>query len=79
MDDLYTKWRTMWDAKEYTTQLFFLANVIIAFYIGSRAFSASASGGTATKKFITLGLGVGYFILVLVAYLQLVPKVNPYG
>lgn len=79
MDDLYTKWRTMWDAKEHTTQLFFLANVIIAIYIGSRAFTANAAEGTASKRRIILGLGVGYFILVLAAYFQLVPKVNPYG
>lgn len=77
MDDLYIKWKTMWDAKEYTTQLFFLANIIIALIIAYRPFRASAEG-TIAKKGITAALGVGYLILVLVAYFQLVPTVSPY-
>ena len=79
MDDLYIKWKTMWDAKEYTTQLFFLANVIIALYIGSRGLNSVSPGGTAAKRGMIFAVGVGYLILVLVAYFQLVPKVNPYG
>lgn len=79
MDDLYTKWKTMWDAKEYTTQIFFLLNVIIALYIGSRGMTASAQGSTMAKRGMIFGIGVAYLILVLVAYFQLVPKVNPYG
>ena len=78
MDDLYIKWKTMWDAKEYTTQLFFLANVIIALIIAAKPFSADAAGTTIAKRGMTFVLGIGYLILVLVAYFQLVPTVSPY-
>ena len=77
MDDLYIKWKTMWDAKEYTTQLFFLANVVIALVIAARPFHVDA-GATAVKRGMTFTLGIGYLILVLVAYFQLVPTVSPY-
>ena len=77
MDDLYIKWKTMWDAKEYTTQLFFLANVIIALIIAYKPFQANAEG-TMVKKGITFALGIGYLVLTLVAYFQLVPTVSPY-
>lgn len=79
MDDLYTKWKTMWDAKEYTTQLFFLANVIIALYIGSRSMTTSAQGSTMAKRGMIFGVGAAYLLIVVAGYLQLVPKVNPYG
>ena len=77
MDDLYIKWKTMWDAKEYTTQLFFLANVVIALIIAAKPFQAG-NEGTAVKRFMTFGLGIGYLVLVVVAYFQLVPTVSPY-
>jgi len=79
MDDLYTKWKTMWDAKEYTTQIFFLVNVIIALYISSRGMTTTAQGSTMSKRGMIFGVGIVYLILVIVGYLQLVPKVNPYG
>ena len=78
MDDLYVRWRTMWDAKEYTTQLFFLANVIIALVIAARPFMGEQEGTTMVKRGILFGLGIGYLILVLIAYFQLVPTVSPY-
>lgn len=77
MDDLYIKWKTMWDAKEYTTQLFFLFNVIVAFVIMYKPLQAN-NEGTATKRGITFGVGLAYLIIVLVGYLQLVPTVSPY-
>lgn len=79
MDDLYTKWKTMWDAKEFTTQIFFLIHVFIAFYIASRGMTASAQGSTMAKRGMIVSIGLAYLILVLVGYFQLVPKVNPYG
>ena len=51
MDDLYTKWKTMWDAKEPTTQMFFLINAIIALIITSKAFSKNSE----TKFLIKTG------------------------
>ena len=78
MDDLYVKWKTMWDAKEYTTQLFFLANIIIALIIMAKPFTGDSEGSTVAKRGIMFGLGIGYLILVLVAYFQLVPTVSPY-
>ncbi len=78
MDDLYIRWRTMWDAKEYTTQLFFLANVIIALVIASKPFRMSEEGTTIAKRGVTFALGIGYLVLVLVAYFQLVPTFSPY-
>lgn len=79
MDDLYTKWKTMWDAKEYTTQIFFLLQAIIAFYITSRGMGTSAQGSTMAKRGMIVGIGIAYLILVLVGYFQLIPKINPYG
>ena len=78
MDDLYVKWKTMWDAKEYTTQLFFLANIIIALIIMAKPFTGDNESTTIAKRGIMFGLGIGYLILVLVAYFQLVPTVSPY-
>lgn len=78
MDDLYIKWKTMWDAKEYTTQLFFLANVIIALIIAAKPFTGNNDDATLAKRGILFSLGIGYLILVLVAYFQLVPTVSPY-
>lgn len=78
MDDLYIKWKTMWDAKEYTTQLFFLANVIIALVIAAKPFRGDQEGATIVKRGVTFALGIGYLVLVLVAYFQLVPTFSPY-
>ena len=77
MDELYIKWKTMWDAKEYTTQFFFLFSAVIALIIMSGPFKAN-NEGTMTKKGITFAVGLGYLILVIVGYLQLVPTVSPY-
>lgn len=77
MDDLYTKWKTMWDAKEWGTQGFFLAMAIIGLVIMSQPFRSN-SEGTAMKKGITFAIGLGYLILVIVGYFQLVPKISSY-
>jgi len=77
MDDLYIKWKTMWDAQEHTTQLFFLANAFIGIYIASRPLRANAEGSIA-KRGITCAFGIGYLILVIIAYFQLVPTYSPY-
>ena len=78
MEDLFVKWRTMWDAKELTVQLFFLANLIIAFYVATLPLRSSGKEITAANKMIMLGFGIGYAILVIVAYFQLVPTFSPY-
>lgn len=78
MDDLYIKWKTMWDAQEHTTQLFFLANVIIALVIAAKPFRGDQEGATIAKRGITFAFGIGYLILVLVAYFQLIPTFSPY-
>ena len=67
----------MWDAKEYTTQAFFFASAVIALIIMSGPLRAN-NEGTATRKGITFAIGLGYLILVIVGYLQLVPTVSPY-
>ena len=77
MDDLYIKWKTMWDAKEYTTQAFFFANAVVALIIMSGPLRAN-NEGTAVRKGITFAIGIGYLVLVVVGYLQLVPTVSPY-
>ena len=77
MDDLYTKWKTMWDAKEPTTQMFFLINAIIALIISSKAFTKNSETTTA-KRAIILSIGIGYLAIVITGYLQLVPTVSPY-
>ena len=77
MDDIYIKWKTMWDAKEYTTQLFFLFNAIVAFVIMYKPMQAN-SEATAVKRGITFAVGLGYLIIVIVGYLQLVPTFSPY-
>ncbi len=77
MDDLYIKWKTMWDAKEYTTQFFFLFMAIIGLIIMSGPFRSN-NEGTMVKKGMTFAIGLGYLILVIVGYLQLVPTVSPY-
>ena len=35
--DLYDKWKMMWDAKEWSTQGFFLVNAFVALVIISQA------------------------------------------
>ena len=35
--DLYDKWKMMWDAKEWSTQGFFLVNAFVALVIMSQA------------------------------------------
>lgn len=77
MDDLYTKWKTMWDAKEWGTQGFFLAMAIVGIMIMANPLRAN-SEGTAVKKGITFAIGLAYLILVIVGYLQLVPKISSY-
>ena len=69
----------MWDAKEYTTQLFFLANLVIALYIASLPIRSTGKEITATNKTIMLVFGIGYAILIIIAYFQLVPTFSPYG
>lgn len=77
MDDLYVKWRTMWDAKEWSTQGFFFVNALVAFVIMSQPLKAN-NEGTAAKKGMTFGIGLAYLIVVIIGYLQLVPTVSPY-
>lgn len=77
MDDLYIKWKTMWDAKEPTTQMFFLINAVIALIISSKAFTKNTETTTA-KRAIILFIGVAYLAIVILGYLQLVPTVSPY-
>ena len=79
MDDLYIKWRTMWDAKEYTTQFFFLANLLVAFYIVSIPMRSSGKDITVLNRTIMIAFGIGYAILVITAYFELVPTFSPYG
>jgi hypothetical protein len=75
--DLYDKWKMMWDAKEWSTQGFFLVNAFVALVIMSQAIKNN-DGSTGTKRGITFGIGAIYLILVVVGYLQLVPTVSPY-
>lgn len=75
--DLYDKWKMMWDAKEWSTQGFFLVNAFVALVIMSQAVKNN-DGSTSTKRGITFGIGAVYLILVVVGYLQLVPTVSPY-
>lgn len=79
MDDLFIKWRTMWDAKEYTIQLFFLFNFLAAVYIASLPIRSTGKEITSTNKSIMIVFGIGYAALVIFAYLQLVPTFSPYG
>ena len=79
MEELFVKWRTMWDAKEYTTQLFFLFNLIFAFYVTWLPFRASSKEITATNRGIMIVFGIGYALLTIYAYFQLVPTFSPYG
>ena len=78
MEELFVKWRTMWDAKEYTTQLFFLANLIIAGYITWSPFRTAGSDITALNRGIIVAFGIFYEILTVFAYFQLVPTFSPY-
>jgi uncharacterized membrane protein SirB2 len=75
--DLYDKWKMMWDAKEWSTQGFFLVNAFVALVIISQAVKNN-DGSTSTKRGITFVIGAVYLILVVVGYLQLVPTVSPY-
>ena len=77
MDDLYIKWKTMWDAKEYTTQAFFFVNAAIAIFIMTGPLRAN-NEGTAARKGMTFAIGLAYLILIIVGYFQLVPTVSPY-
>lgn len=79
MDDLFIKWRTMWDAKEYTIQLFFLFNLCAALYIASLPLRSSGKDITSLNRTIMIVFGLGYALLVVFAYLQLVPTFSPYG
>lgn len=75
---LYEKWKMMWDAKEWSTQGFFLANAFAALVIMSQAVKTNNDGSTLVKRGITFGIGVLYLIVVITGYLQLVPTVSPY-
>lgn len=77
MDDIFTKWKIMWDAGEWGTQGFFIAMAIVGVVIMANPFSANAEG-TAVKKGITFAIGLSYLILVIVGYFQLVPKASSY-
>lgn len=77
MDDIYTKWKAMWDAKEYTTQGFFFVSAVIALIIMSGPLRAN-NEATMAKRGLMFAIGLGYLILVIVGYLQLVPKVSSY-
>ena len=79
MDDLFIKWRTMWDAKEYTTQFFFLANLLVALYIASIPMRSTGRDVTALNRTIMVVFGIGYAILVIFAYFELVPTFSPYN
>ena len=79
MDDLFIKWRTMWDAKEYTTQFFFLANLLVALYIASIPMRSTGRYVTALNRTIMVVFGIGYAILVIFAYFELVPTFSPYN
>jgi hypothetical protein len=79
VDDLFIKWRTMWDAKEFTIQLFFLFNFLAALYVASLPLRSSGKDITMANRVIMIGFGIGYAILVVFAYFQLVPTFSPYG
>lgn len=79
MDDLFIKWRTMWDAKEYTIQLFFLFNLATALYIASLPLRSTGKDITSMNRAIMIVFGIGYAILVIYAYFSLVPTFSPYG
>ncbi|QMU61863.1 MAG: hypothetical protein GKR92_09215 [Gammaproteobacteria bacterium] len=79
MDDLFIKWRTMWDAKEYTIQLFFLFNFLTALYVASLPLRSGGKDITAMNRSIMIGFGVGYAVLVVFAYFQLIPTFSPYS
>jgi len=78
VEELFIKWRTMWDAKEHTTQLFFLSNLIIAAYIVWTPFRTGGADITAVNRGIIIVVGIGYAILTIYAYLALVPTFSPY-
>ncbi len=77
MDDLYTKWKAMWDAQEWGTQGFFLAMAIVGILIMANPLRAN-NEGTAVKKGITFAIGLAYLIIVIIGYFQLVPKISSY-
>ena len=79
MDDLFVKWRTMWDAKEYTTQIFFLVNFLVALYISSIPLRSSGKDISVLNRTIMAVFGISYALLVLFAYFQLVPTFSPYN
>jgi len=79
VDDIFVKWRTMWDAKEYTIQLFFLANFLAALYIASIPLRATGKDITTLNRAIMFLFGIGYAILIVFAYFQLVPTFSPYN
>ena len=79
ISDTPVRWQTMWDAKEYTTQAFFLVNLLIALYVTSIPIRSAGKDITATNRAIMFVFGIGYIILTIVAYLQLVPTFSPYG
>jgi len=69
----------MWDAKELTIQLFFMFNFLVALYIASLPLRSTGKDITSLNRTIMILFGIGYAILVLIAYFQLVPTFSPYG
>ena len=78
MEEFFIKWRTMGDAKEYTTQLFFLCNMIFAIYVVYHPFRASSKDTTTVNRWIMIVFGVGYALLIIYSYFALVPTFSPY-
>ena len=78
IEGLPVRWQTMWDAKEFTTQIFFWANAAIALYITAQPFMASGKDITAMNRTIIIVFGISYLLLTLFAYFSLVPTFSPY-
>ena len=78
MEEFFVQWRTMWDAKEYTTQLFFLFNLGFAVYVVWHPFRASSKDISTLNRGIMVGFGIIYALLILYAYFALVPTFSPY-
>ncbi len=78
MEELFIKWRTMWDAKEHTTQIFFLFNVLFAAYVTWLPFRASSVDVTVLNRRLMVIFGITYALLTIYAYFSLVPTFSPY-
>lgn len=78
MDEIFIKWQTMWDAKEFTTQLFFLLNLVFAGYVASIPLRSSHREITSVARGLMIVFGIGYATLTVYGYFQLVPTFSPY-